>query len=164
VRWCPKEGLTFRFEFSAPLESLTADLGRRDVIPAGGAGSVRGIESAPEWLAETTDGGDLRLYSTISNTTDRRTTGTGENSSSRVISGTSAYASVSLPRESPLAFWYDTPTSDRLFCLGFEMSRWPRGERIEYEIDGTRYERMRASLQLAAEPPLELYRAEGEGE
>lgn len=148
IRWSRRDGLTFWFQ--APLKSFSLFAGKQ-IAPTSGAGSVKAVSFEPEWIAQTADGGAVRLYSTSSNTTTRVTSGwniaEGDSSgSSRRVEGTACYADVDLHSDNPVTFWHDTPRSHRLFSPGWELRGWPLHENIEFAIAGSVHKRTRCSL------------------
>jgi hypothetical protein len=159
VRWSQHQGLTFRLEFPMDWEKALAGLQATNREPGGGVGSVQALNFAPEWIARTAEGGQVRLFATIHETKTNLTTRNLEQSSNRTVSGAAGYAEVQLARQNPLSFWYDTMPEHRLFFLGLRISRWPQNEEIRYRMGDTEFTRFRCSLPLSSDPPLALFPA-----
>ena len=136
IRWSRRDGATFLFQ--APLTSLSVFEPNR-CGPRGGAGSVSSVSFNPEWLARTEDGSEVRLYATDARTTTGITThwdvvSGGSSESSKRVTGTANYIEVSLHKDSPLAYFYETPRAHRLFSPGWTLRKLPIEEPNEYRI------------------------------
>jgi hypothetical protein len=159
IRWSRRDGLTFWFE--TPLTSFLV-FERMKEVPSGGAGSVQPMSFTPEWLAQTADGSTVRLFATSTKITTNLTsnyhvdTGSVSQSSKRV-EGMAGYAEVTFHRDEPLAFWYETPCSHRLFSPGWTIRDWPVQEAIKYTIHDFTYERIRCSFPLGGPCDRKLY-------
>ena len=147
VRWSRRDGLTFRFQtlltsfFDFPTEPFT-----------GGAGVVRAVSMEQEWYAETADGSPVRLYATSYRASTSMTTRSIEKGSgavsSKQVQGTACYAEVGFHRDSPLAYWHETPPGPRLYSPGWEIGNWGVRDQYEYKINDTIYKGTRRAFPL----------------
>lgn len=150
IRWSRRDGVTFWFQ--APLTSASV-FGAGRPKQSGGAGSVSALSFEPEWLARVEDGSAVCIYATNERTTTNATTGWdvhrgGRAESSQRVEGAAGYVEVGLHRDSPLAFWHETPVMPRLYSPGWTMRGWPEEEPYEYEIGGTTFSTTKRSLPL----------------
>ena len=163
IRWSRRDGITFWFQ--TPL-TTSSDIPETDSSNRG-AGSVQSFTFEPDWLAKTADGFDVRIRTSSSEITWNDTsywgvfTGSGSESSKR-IEGSASSVELTLHRDNPLAFWYDTPLGHRLYSPGWGLREWPVHEPIEFKIQKLTHTRTRCSLQLDGPGNRRLFAAFGE--
>ena len=159
VHWSQRDGITVRLELPIALGRAVQYVNRPRKPSQGGSGSLHAISFDPEWLGRTADGGQVRLFATNADTRTTFTTTNGTTSSCQIIAGSAAYAEVILRRRDALSFWHDTPQRERLFVLGFQISRWPEEEGVVFSLEGTQTRTSRQCISLSSDKSFSLYRA-----
>lgn len=137
VRWSAKDGITYEINLPGVgvfEQSRFAPSSRT----SGGVGTVSNVIEEANWIGQTADGMEVRIYSMNevpeSSQTSSWSAGSGGSlSAETVIRGTAIYASVELPSDSPLAFWNWTTPCTRICLPGTEYDGWQVSEDFEFK-------------------------------
>lgn len=149
VCWSLRDGLTYSLEKTVDwwdLAGLSAQLHKPS---AGGAGRMVPSDSNLDWTARLSDGTELQLIGVIQDESSQQKNVNGGMTAKRFAKGQATHCIVSVPRESPLAFWHDTPPYARFFLFGLDVLIWPLSEEITYEIGNTQHTTSRRLFRLA---------------
>jgi hypothetical protein len=157
IRWSADQGITVRFEFSPTAPAINRLLASRQSIAP--VGMTSNLTSQPDWTCALADGTEVQLFGSDLEEDVNVALSIRGDDGSRVAHGRAVYATMTIPKDSELAFWHDTISADRVFILGFDVSKWPVEEKVTFARGAGISQRCRGSMPLGAQPQFCVYSA-----